>query len=337
MDLYFSFIVPVFNRPQEIKELLQSISKLYYKKAYEIVIVEDGSSVPCKSVVDEFADLLDITYITKENSGPGDSRNFGMSIAKGNYFLILDSDVMLPVNYLKQVEEELKKEFVHCFGGPDRSHESFSSIQKGIDYAMTSFFTTGGIRGNNVSVQNFEPRSFNMGLSKEAFQTSGGFGNVHPGEDPDLSIRLNKLGYRTKLITAVFVYHKRRISWSKYQQQVYKFGLVRAILIKWHPLTFKLTYFFPSCFLVFTTFAVVLSWSGIHVFVQLLLFYVLLIFLDASRKHKHLGTGALAVLASFIQLFGYGIGFLQSFFQLFILSQDPEETFPELFFTKTSV
>lgn len=336
MDLHFSFIVPVYNRPQEIKELLQSMSNLYYKKSYEVVIIEDGSTLPCKHEVEEFSSILQITYLTKKNTGPGDSRNYGMKRAKGNYFLILDSDVLLPVNYLKRLEEELKKDFVHCFGGPDRSHESFSSIQKGIDYAMTSFFTTGGIRGNKVSVQNFEPRSFNMGLSKEAFEASGGFGNIHPGEDPDLSIRLNKLGYVTKLISAAFVYHKRRIDWPKFQQQVYKFGLVRAVLIKWHPTSFKITYLFPSLFLIFTAFAVSLSWLGIYVFVQFLLFYMLLILLDATRKTKNIGIGTLAVIATFIQFFGYGIGFLQASFQLFIRGQEAEEAFPTFFFTKTN-
>jgi glycosyltransferase involved in cell wall biosynthesis len=334
MELQFSFIVPVYNRPQEIRELLESMVKLYYKKSYEIVIVEDGSTLSCKEVVEEFKQLLPIQYFTKPNSGPGDSRNFGMKHASGNYFLILDSDVLLPVNYLKRVEEELKKDFVHCFGGPDRSHESFSSVQKGIDYAMTSFFTTGGIRGNKVSVQDFEPRSFNMGLSRQAFEASGGFGSIHPGEDPDLSIRLRELGYATKLVTAAFVYHKRRIDWAKFQQQVYKFGLVRGILIKWHPQTFKFTYFFPTLSLFFTGFATVLSWFGIHVFVQLLLLYGVLIFLDASRTHKNIYIGVLAVLATLIQFFGYGIGFLQSIFQLFVMSQEPEEAFPKLFFAK---
>lgn len=332
MELNFSFIVPVFNRPQEIRELLQSMTKLYYKKDYEIVIVEDGSSNPCKDVVEEFLAQLQISYFNKPNSGPGDSRNYGMRKAKGNYFLILDSDVILPVNYLKRVEEELKKEYVHCFGGPDRSHESFSSVQKGIDYAMTSFFTTGGIRGNKVSVQNFEPRSFNMGLSKEAFEASGGFGSIHPGEDPDLSIRLNKLGYSTKLITAAFVYHKRRINWNKFQQQVYKFGLVRGILIKWHPSTFKITYFFPTLFLLFVGLATVFSWLRIYVFIQFLLFYGVIVFLDASRKHKRVYIGILAVLATLIQFFAYGMGFLQSIFKLYVLSQNPEDAFPQLFF-----
>jgi glycosyltransferase involved in cell wall biosynthesis len=246
--LHFSFIIPVYNRPEEIKELLESFTKLEGGFGYEIVIVEDGSTRSSKEIVEEFSEGLDISYYYKKNSGPGDSRNFGMRQAKGDYFIILDSDCVLPKNYLNFVNEYLIKDFIDCFGGPDTAHESFTNLQKAINFAMTSFISTGGIRGGKQSLGKFQPRSFNMGLSKVAFEASGGFGIIHPGEDPDLSIRLHKMGYQTRLIKEAFVYHKRRISWSKFLKQVYKFGMVRPILNSWHPETSRLTYWFPSLF-----------------------------------------------------------------------------------------
>ena len=91
VELYFSFIIPVYNRPQEIKELLESLSLI--DNAFEVVIVEDGSQNTCEDVVEKYKDKLNISYYFKENSGPGDSRNFGMHRAKGNYFIILDKHV----------------------------------------------------------------------------------------------------------------------------------------------------------------------------------------------------------------------------------------------------
>ncbi|MGY8914630.1 MAG: glycosyltransferase, partial [Flavobacteriales bacterium] len=190
MDLFFSFIVPVFNRPNEIRELLDSLLLQTYNKPYEIVIVEDGSTISSKEVVTSFESQLPITYLEKANSGPGASRNYGMRHAKGNYYIVLDSDCILPPKYLEKVHSSLKVEFVDCYGGPDAAHLSFSKVQKAINYAMTSVLTTGGIRGAKKSVDKFQPRSFNMGISKKAFDATGGFGNIHPGEDPDLTIRI---------------------------------------------------------------------------------------------------------------------------------------------------
>jgi len=203
MPLQYSFIIPVYNRPDEIQELLESFQALDGQMDFEIVIIEDGSTKTSKTIAEAFQKTLNISYFFKDNSGPGDSRNFGMAHAKGNYFIILDSDCILPKHYLKAVEQSLKTEFVDCFGGPDAAHESFSNLQKAINFSMTSVITTGGIRGNKNSVGKFQPRSFNMGLSKKAFQESKGFGRIHPGEDPDLSIRLWNLGYQTKLIPEV--------------------------------------------------------------------------------------------------------------------------------------
>ena len=328
----YSFVVPVFNRPQEIRELLESMLLLDYQHPYEVVIVEDGSTETAQEVVSEFGDKLKISYYFKKNSGPGDSRNYGMARAKGDYFIILDSDCLLPSNYLSKVDDFLSENFYHCFGGADAAHSSFSPLQKAINYVMTSFLTTGGLRGSERRIQKFEPRSFNMGISKEAFETTGGFGKIHPGEDPDLSQRILKAGYQTVFIPNAFVYHKRRISWSKFYLQVKKFGLARPILNRWHPSSSKITFWFPSLFVIFVIFSVFLGIFYNWIFLIPLIVYVLGIFLDSSVKNKNLYIGLLTIPAMFIQFFGYGMAFMRSFFSVSVLNKDPQKQFPFLFF-----
>ena len=286
--LEFSFIIPVYNRPVEVKELLDSFLEVEGGDDVEIVIVEDGSNETSEGIVKTYQDKLNISYYFKPNSGPGDSRNYGMQKAKGNYFIILDSDVILPSNYLTEAKESLEALYFDCFGGPDAAHDSFTNLQKAINFAMTSFITTGGIRGGDKQVENFQPRSFNMGLSKEAFEATGGFGKIHPGEDPDLSLRLHKLGFKTTLINTAFVYHKRRISWSKFYKQVYKFGMVRPILNQWHPKSRSIVYWFPTVFSLGLLIAVILAFFNFSIPLYLYIFYFSLGFiLCASRKQKH--------------------------------------------------
>lgn len=332
MQLEFSFIIPVYNRPEEIEELLLSFKEMKTNLEYEIVIIEDGSSVTSDAIVNKYRKYLNLNYFLKKNTGPGDSRNYGMHHAKGNYFIILDSDVILPSNYLTEVNLSLKENYVDCFGGPDAAHQSFSTLQKAINFAMTSFISTGGIRGNKKSLDKFQPRSFNMGISKKAFLESQGFGQIHPGEDPDLSIRLWDLGFKTKLIPNAVVYHKRRISWSKFYLQVYKFGLVRPILNSWHPSTKKITYWFPSLFCIGFIIALLLLIFNIKWVALVYLFYVFLAFLLAVVKSKSLSVAISAVIAIFIQFIGYGWGFLKSTFAITVLNKEPETHFPNLFF-----
>ncbi|MBO2545879.1 glycosyltransferase [Salegentibacter sp. BDJ18] len=332
MTLEYSFIIPVYNRPGEVRELLESMLKLKFDRDFEIVLVEDGSSISSGGIATEFQQQLNISYHYKKNTGPGDSRNFGMRKAKGNYFLILDSDVLLPENYLQEVDKFLQQDYCDCFGGPDASHPSFSKIQKAIDYSMTSFLTTGGIRGKKSAVNDFQPRSFNMGISKKAFEASGGFGKIHPGEDPDLSLRLKKMGYKLCLIPDAVVFHKRRIDWSKFYTQVQKFGMVRPILNKWHPGSGKITYWFPAVFSLGFLFAILLLKLGIWWLFLLYVLYFVIIATDAAIKNKSLGIGFLAVYATLVQFFGYGYGFIKSLWHIHILKQDPEHEFPNLFF-----
>ena len=332
--MYFSFIVPVYNRPDEIDELLESLTKFTSSIPFEIVIIEDGSTIPCGNIIEKYKDELTISYYFKPNSGPGDSRNYGMKVAKGDYFIILDSDCIIPQDYLTQVQMSLDAEYVDCFGGPDAALDSFSDIQKAINFTMTSFLTTGGIRGGSEKVDKFQPRSFNMGLSKIAFEASKGFGNIHPGEDPDLSIRLWNLGFKTKLIKSAFVYHKRRISWEKFQVQVNKFGKARPILNSWYPEHKKITFWFPTLFLLGFIFSVLLTFFNLPFFLALYGFYFLLLFITSLSFNKNLKIALYSLWATIIQFYGYGKGFLLSYFKISILKQKPQEAFPELFFKK---
>ncbi len=328
----FSIIIPVYNRPDEIKELLESLSISDYNKEYEIVIVEDGSTLTCKNEVEQFKQKLNIAYYFKENSGPGDSRNYGMKVAKGDYFIIFDSDCIIPKQYLNEVEKELTANYVDCFGGSDAALDSFSDVQKAINFAMTSFLTTGGIRGGSEKLNKFQPRSFNMGISKIAFEDSHGFGNIHPGEDPDLTIRLWKLGYETRLFSKAFVYHKRRIDWNKFSVQVNKFGKARPILNSWHPEYSKLTFFFPTLFVIGFWIALFLFVFSFPLPIICYAFYFLLILIGATVQNKSFKIGFLSLIAVFKQFFGYGKGFLESYVKVILLKQKPESAFPELFF-----
>ena len=330
--IQFSFIIPVYNRPDQIKELLESFNGFTCGNTFEIVIIEDGSTLGCSKIVESYQDALDISYYQKPNTGPGDSRNFGMRHAKGNYFIILDSDVLVPPDYLKHVSTFLTHSYVDCFGGADAAHHSFSGLQKAINYTMTSFFTTGGIRGSNKAIQRFEPRSFNMGISKKAFEATSGFAKIHPGEDPDLSHRIAQAGFKTAFVPNIAVFHKRRVSWSSFMTQVKKFGLVRPILNKWHPQGAKITFWLPTLFISFTIASLLLGIFYNWLFLLPLGSYVTTILVDASIKTKNLGIGFMAVLAMFIQFFGYGYGFLKATIFIHWLEKDPKKQFPKLFF-----
>lgn len=332
--MYFSLIIPVYNRPDEIDELLNSLQYQTYDNEFEIVIIEDGSSIDCKEIIEKYVSKLKINYHYKPNSGPGDSRNYGMKIANGDYFIILDSDCIIPENYLEKINASLTNEYVDCFGGPDQALKSFSDIQKAINFTMTSFLTTGGIRGGSEKIGKFQPRSFNMGISKEAFKASEGFGNIHPGEDPDLSIRLWKLGFKTKLISEAFVYHKRRIDWNKFFIQVNKFGIARPILNKWYPEYTKITFWFPTLFMLGFFGSVVLTLFKLPYFIYFYIFYFLLLGSVSSIQNKSIKIGYYSIIAAIIQFYGYGKGFLISYLQVILLNKEPQIAFSKMFFKK---
>ncbi len=331
---HYTVIVPVYNRPQEVLELLESLSKQRYTD-FDVLLIEDGSTKPCLQEVARFKDRLNIKYHFKENSGPGDSRNVGMSMAKGDYLVFFDSDCIIPKDYFSIVDNYLQDHPLDCYGGPDAAHDSFSAVQKAINHVMTSFITTGGIRGKEKQVDRFQPRSFNMGFRKKVYETIGGFSDIHPGEDPDLSYRMMRAGFTTGLISDAYVYHKRRIDFGKFAKQVYKFGIVRNILSKWYPQYRSPIYFFPSLFLLGSILLILLA----VVFLSLiplipLIFFSLFILIEAMIKTGNFWIALLSVRAAFTQLFSYGLGFLRAYWLIHILKKDERQSLQSFFFRK---
>ncbi|MDO6675931.1 glycosyltransferase [Tenacibaculum sp. 1_MG-2023] len=312
--MQFSIIIPVYNRPQEIDELLESLTKQDLKDDFEVLIVEDGSENSSEEIVNKYRSKLNLNYFYKENSGAGASRNYGMQRASGNYFIILDSDVIVPSQYLSEVKKALEENYTDAFGGPDAAHPSFTALQIAINYSMTSMLTTGGIRGKKKAVGKFQPRSFNLGLSKIAFEKTNGFSKMKAGEDIDLTFRLWKKGFETQLIEKAFVYHKRRSTIKQFFKQTFAFGTARPILNKKYPETAKLTYWFPSLFIIGIDFAIIVVFFG---YWQLLVFYGVYftgIFLDSLLQNKNLQVAFLSIITTITQFYGYGLGFLESRF-----------------------
>ena len=314
MKLNFSIIIPVYNRPKEIDELLESLTKQDFSDDFEVLIIEDGSTEKSELFVEKYKNQLDLKYFFKENSGAGASRNFGMQKALGNYFIILDSDVIVPSKYLSIVKSTLKTNFTDAFGGPDAAHKSFTIMQKAINYSMTSVLTTGGIRGKKQAVGKFQPRSFNLGLSKKAFESTNGFSKMKNGEDIDLTFRLWENGFETQLIENAFVYHKRRSSIKQFFKQTFGFGTARPILNRKYPQTSKITYWFPSLFIVGLGLAILGFLFGFPQLLYFYGFYFVLIFIDSLFQNKNLQVAFLSVVTTLTQFFGYGLGFLKSQF-----------------------
>ncbi|NQZ79127.1 MAG: glycosyltransferase [Ekhidna sp.] len=308
----YSLIVPVYNRPDEVDELLESLLHQTLKN-FEILIVEDGSDLKCDRIVRKYESLLDISYFYKENSGQGFTRNFGFARAKGEWFIVFDSDCLIPPNYLEAVESYLATNEVDAFGGPDKAHDNFTPIQKAISYSMTSFFTTGGIRGGKKHIGTFHPRSFNMGIHRRVFENTGGYILPRKGEDIEFSIRIIEKGFKTALIEDAFVYHKRRTNFSQFFKQLHFFGTARINIFRFFKEELKLVHFFPAVFTVGLFLSLGLSFLhpfGIF-FLSVFVFYFLLILIDSTVKNTSIPIGFLSVIAAFIQLSAYGVGFLK--------------------------
>ena len=349
----YSFIIPVYNRPDEVDELLDSLTRQTLRD-FEVVVVEDGSAIPCREVVSKYADRLTVHYYNKENSGPGQTRNYGVERANGEYMLILDSDCILPEDYLEEVEAELRAKKADAFGGPDRAHHSFTDVQKAINYAMTSFFTTGGIRGGKKKLDKFYPRSFNMGIRKDVYQALGGFSKMRFGEDIDFSIRIFKAGYACRLFPEAWVWHKRRTDLKKFFKQVHNSGIARINLYKKYPESLKLVHMLPAVFTlgVFVLMLLLLMGIGLGVSIQTgmlqvelplgvmlcslavlpLLCYALIIVADSYLKNRSVKVALLSVPASFIQLIGYGSGFIRAWWKRCVCSKREFSAFEKNFY-----
>lgn len=326
----YSIIIPVYNRPDEVDELLNSLTQQTVRN-FEVIVVEDGSSVTCEHVVKRYEQQLNIRYFNKPNSGPGQTRNYGAERSSGEYLLILDSDCILPPGYLAAIEEELKRQPADAFGGPDRAHDSFTSTQKAINYAMTSFFTTGGIRGGKKKMDKFYPRSFNMGLKADVYRALGGFSKMRFGEDIDLSIRIFKGGYSCRLFPEAWVWHKRRTDLKKFFKQVYNSGIARINLYKKYPESLKVVHLLPAVFTLGVVF-VLLSSLICPYALLLLAMFAIIIFTDSSIRNRSPWIGILSVLAAFIQLTGYGSGFLSAWWKRCILKKDSFSAFEKNFY-----
>ena len=334
----YSFIVPVYNRPDEVDELLDSLTRQTLT-GFEVIVVEDGSAVPCAEVCRKYADRLDLHYFDKPNSGPGQSRNYGVERAQGEYVIILDSDVVLPEDYLQAVDDELRRSPADAFGGPDSAHSSFTDTQKAISYSMTSFFTTGGIRGGKKKLDKFYPRSFNMGVRREVYQRLGGFSRMRFGEDIDFSIRIFKAGCRCRLFPEAWVWHKRRTDFRKFFRQVYNSGIARINLYKKYPESLKLVHLLPMVFTVgvlsMLVLAIVLllacplcAWFPLLP----LLLYALIILADSSRQNHCMRIGVLSIVAAYTQLMGYGFGFINAWWKRCVCGRDEFAAFEKTFY-----
>ena len=326
----YSIIVPVYNRPDEVDELLESLTHQVFRN-FEVVIVEDGSDKRCDEVCNRYKDLLPLSYYYKKNSGPGNSRNFGVDYANGDYVIILDSDVVVPPHYLSAIDEELSREQCDFFGGADAAHASFTPVQKAISYSMTSFFTTGGIRGGKKKLDKFYPRSYNMGVRRTAYQALGGFSRMRFGEDIDFSYRLIENGYKSRLFPEAWVWHKRRTDLRKFFRQVYNSGIARINLEKRHPGTMKPVHLLPMLFTLGVLLLLLLSPWCLWTLTPLLA-YALIICIHSSVVNKSLRVGLLSVPAAFTQLMGYGLGFINAWWKRCVLRQDEFQAFEKTFY-----
>lgn len=308
---YFSVIVPVYNRCDEVRDLLDSLAR-QSESNFEVIIVEDGSTEPCREVVEAFADRVDVQYYYKDNEGRSIARNYGIERAQGQYFIFFDSDCVIPEDYFRVLTARLKAHYVPCFGGPDAAHESFTDVQKAINFSMTAFLTTGGIRGGKVQMEKFVPRSFNMGYSREVWQAVGGFREMF-SEDIDMSMRIRKGGFEISLIRDAFVYHKRRVDLKKFSRQTYVFGMSRITLKLLYPDSLKLVHCLPAVFVLGVLALVVLSVLWHWWAILPLAAYVLALWVTALATTKSLKISTLAIATSFVQLGSYGVGFLRAF------------------------
>ncbi|WP_321479025.1 glycosyltransferase [uncultured Bacteroides sp.] len=328
--MFYSVIIPVYNRPDEVDELLQSLTTQNFQN-FEVIIIEDGSSIPCKEVVERYVNTLQLKYFSKNNSGPGQTRNYGAERSSGDYLIILDSDCILPPAYLDSIEKELNLSAVDAFGGPDKAHESFSDLQKAINYSMTSFFTTGGIRGGKKKMDKFYPRSFNMGIRRDVYQALGGFSNMRFGEDIDFSIRIFKNKYSCKLIPEAWVYHKRRTDLKKFFKQVHNSGIARINLYKKYPESLKIVHLLPAIFTLGVS-CLLLSAPFYTASLIPIFLYAILVGADSTIQNRSIKIGYYSIAASFIQLLGYGTGFWRAWWQRCVRGKDEFSAFKKNFY-----
>ncbi len=318
----FSIIVPVYNRPDEVAELMASLAG-QTDKGFEVVIVEDGSTIPCRAAAEAYSSEVALQYFHKDNEGRSPARNFGMEHARGDYFVFVDSDCILPPDYIANLRRALDAHPLDCFGGPDDAHESFTDTQKAINFAMTAFLTTGGIRGGKVQMEKFVPRTFNMGFSRAVYEKAGGFREMF-SEDIDMSTRIRLAGFSPELIREVKVYHKRRGNLAKFWRQVHVFGMSRITLQLLYPGSMKAVHWAPALFVIFSAASVIASFFN-PLFLLPLAAYILMLWISAIISTRSLKVGTMAVAASMVQLWGYGTGFIRAYVWKILLRHGRDE------------
>ena len=318
----YSVIIPLYNRPDEIKELLDSLLTSNYNN-FETIIIEDGSTLSSEGIIEEYYTKLNIQYFKKHNEGPGLTRNYGANKALGQWVVFFDSDCLIPSNYFEEVENYLSlNPNIDCFGGPDKAHPSFTDVQKAISYSMTALLTTGGIRGGDKEDKKFHPRSFNMGFKRLTFLELGGYSNMRFGEDLDFSFRIISVGLKTALIPKAYVYHKRRTDFNKFFKQIHNSGIARINLYKRHPFSLKLVNFLPSSFIVFSFLSLFCLIFKFYIPIFILMVYSLAILVDSSVHYKSIKIGLLSLVSTYVQHFAYGTGFIKAFWRRIILKKD---------------
>lgn len=317
----YSLIVPTFGRPDEVDEFLESLTHQQYRN-FEVIIADGTPRTSLGEVVLPYGEKLPVQFLYQEYLPVSDARNLGALEARGEYFIFLDSDCIIPPQYLQEIDKAIQQHHYDLFGGPDAAHDSFTPVQKAISYSMTSLFTTGGIRGQKRHVGTFHPRGFNMGISRKAFEAVRGYDTTFKcGEDIDLSIRIIKAGFRSGLIPDAHVYHKRRTDFRKFFRQVFRFGAARINLFTRHKEELKVTHLFPFVFLCYWSlgwFTVLIHPYIFFAWLGSLALYSLAILADSSVKNKSLYVGLLSVRAAFTQLTGYGWGFFRNGAEVFI-------------------
>ena len=323
--VHFSVIIPVYNRPQELDELLSCLQQQDFKD-FEVIIIEDGSEISSKDIVKSYQSKLNLSYYVKENGGQGFARNYAFERANGNFFIILDSDALVEPDYLSEVNRGIIEGKLDLFGGPDKEHPSFSPIQKAISFSMTSVFTTGGIRGKaqNMGGQ-FHPRSFNMGISRKVWEATKGFKITRMGEDIEFSIRCISQGFTSGLLPKAFIYHKRRTSFSQFYKQLHFFGRARINISRFYSKELKWVHFLPLAYFLFFWNTIFLNIIDVNLgiyFSSILAFYWALLLIDGLLSTKNIQVACLGLIAANIQLLAYGKGFLEEGLKK-ITSKDP--------------
>ncbi|HJX71736.1 MAG TPA: glycosyltransferase [Bacteroidales bacterium] len=321
--MYYSVVLPTYGRPGDVEEFLDSLTRQEYND-FEILVVDATADDSVRQVAEKYLDKLKLNFIYKKGLGISESRNLGVKLSKGGFVVFIDSDCVVPPSYFTEIEKYLSLNKVDAFGGPDAASKDFTHSQKAINYVMTSFLTTGGIRGKAKRIGRFEPRSFNMGVSRKAFDAVGGYSGMKVAEDIDLSMRLHQAGFKTALIPDAYVYHKRKANLHKFLVQMFMYGKARIDLFMRHREALKITYLMPLFFLIYLLAGLASAFFSKVLFILFLaslIFYALAVFIDSSIQNRSLAAGILSVFAAYGFLVCYGSGLIYNIFRRIVLGK----------------